>query len=50
MADVGKMRIQPGLALSCLEVIVLFQREIENTVDLSQVEKNPTVVIVGSIV
>ena len=50
MADMCEMGIKPGLPLSSFKVIVLFQREIEYVVDLRQVEKNPTVVIMWSIV
>ena len=50
MADICKMWIEPGLSLCSFEVIILFQRKIENVVDLRQVEKKPTVVTMWSIV
>ena len=50
MADVCKMWIEPELSFSSFQVIVLFQCEIENIVDLLQVERDHIVVIMWSIV
>jgi len=50
MADVGKMGIQPRLALSCLKIFVLLECKIENTVDFSKVAQNSTVMVMGTIV
>ena len=50
VADVGKMRIKLGFALTSLKEVVLDKVDVENTIHLCKVYKDSTVVIVGSIV
>ena len=50
MTDVSKVSVQGTFAFSCFEVVVLVQRQVEHSADLSQVQDEARVVVMRTIV